>query len=187
MDIDETVLQTTSYQVEMIMHQFSYPTGWLDFINKANCKPIPGSLNFLKYADSIGIKIFYVSNRTEDQRGSVTENLKKFGYPQINNILLKSDKSGKEERRNNIKEKQNILIFIGDNLGDFSDVLNQGNHENRMNSVYKVSSYFGDKFIILPNSTYGDWEGSLNPEYWKVSSSKRDSIRKDILRSLEHN
>jgi 5'-nucleotidase (lipoprotein e(P4) family) len=186
LDIDETVLETSLYQTMMIVSNITWPHGWDDFIEKADCRPIAGSVEFLKFADSVGLKIFYVSNRTEAQRNSLVTNLKKYDIPQIDNssILLKTNISGKDERRNHILNKYEIILLVGDNLGDFSDFLNKGDYKNRINSVFEMRNNFGEKFIILPNPTYGDWEGALNSSYWKLSSAERDSIRKSVLKGL---
>jgi 5'-nucleotidase (lipoprotein e(P4) family) len=183
LDIDETVLETSLYQAEIILNGNTWPEGWDRFLEKEDCRPVAGSLEFLNFADSLGIKIFYVSNRTEAQKTSLINNLKKFKLPQAEkeNIFLKTNNSSKEERRNIISSENNILLLIGDNLGDFSDLLNKGNSSERINSVYEMRDYFGDKFIILPNPAYGDWEGALNPNYWKMNAAQRDSLRKDAL------
>jgi 5'-nucleotidase (lipoprotein e(P4) family) len=185
LDIDETVLETTLYQIKAILYNQVWPDGWDEFIDQANCPPVPGAVEFLSFIDSIGFNIFYVSNRSLEEKPATIVNLLKYNFPQVKDsaLLLRSDTSGKDKRRNQIENNYNIVLLIGDNLGDFADFFNKGNYTDRNDMVLGMASYFGDRFIVLPNSTYGNWEGALHPDYWKVSPAGRDSIRKEVLRN----
>ena len=44
---------------------------------------IPGSLEFLQYADSQGVKIFYISERSQKYRPSTMKALQNLNLPQL--------------------------------------------------------------------------------------------------------
>ena len=79
LDIDETVLDNSPFQAKQILENFNYPEHWDEWVNKEEAKPIPGSLEFLQYADSKGIVIFYISNRKAHLIEATINNLNKYG------------------------------------------------------------------------------------------------------------
>lgn len=54
-----------------------------------------------------------------------------------------------------------VVLFIGDNLADFSDLFDKKTMEDRNATTRRIANEFGDRFIILPNPVYGDWESAL--------------------------
>jgi predicted secreted acid phosphatase len=40
---------------------------------------------------------------------------------------------------------------------------------------------WGTKFIMLPNPTYGDWEGAIYSGNLGASAAEKDKMRKDHL------
>lgn len=169
-DIDETVLDNSPYQARTIVENFSYPEGWNEWCNEAKADPVPGALNFLRHADSLGFKIFYVSNRKKDDVFEGTlNNLVKEGFPQADgeSILLRlavskdnPDPSNKDARRDIIRQKgYNIVLLAGDNLGDFYKDSGYGHLRDR--KVMDRANDFGSMYIILPNAMYGNWPYSI--------------------------
>ncbi|EJS88102.1 hypothetical protein AAUPMB_11235, partial [Pasteurella multocida subsp. multocida str. Anand1_buffalo] len=65
-----------------------------------------------------------------------------------------------------------IVLFVGDNLNDFGDVTYKKSNAERRDFVAKNSKAFGKKFIVLPNTQYGDWEGGLDKNYFKRRLTK---------------
>lgn len=169
-DIDETVLDNSPYQARAIVEDFSYPDGWNEWCNRSEAKAIPGALRFLNFADSLGFKIFYVSNRKQEFVYDGTfENLEAEGFPQVNDksIMLRfprseqnPDPSDKELRRDSIRKMgYDIVLLAGDNLGDFYTDDKSG--LERKNIIEDKSKEFGNKFIVLPNAMYGNWPSSV--------------------------
>jgi len=162
-DIDDTLLSGAPYEAMLIKNKKAYPHKWLDFVNSGKGLALPGSLEFLKYADSKGIKIFYITNRKERARKGTLANLKKVGFPHpdTENLFMRTTDKSKEARRNHVKKTHHIVMLIGDSLGDFDKVFDAKQMADRNKSVDLNKSNFGTKFIILPNAMYGDWEGSI--------------------------
>src|SRR5215204_5223335 len=101
-DIDETVLDNSPAQAYGIKNQLSFNLkDWYAWGDLRKAKAIPGAVEFLNYAVSKGVKIFYISNRDEVQKAATVENLKKVGFNDISNdnVLLRDKESGKDARR----------------------------------------------------------------------------------------
>jgi 5'-nucleotidase (lipoprotein e(P4) family) len=90
--------------------------------------------------------------------------------------------SSKEERRQNIMANYDVLLLIGDNLADFSNLFDKKPQQERENNTLQSALMFGDRFIILPNPNYGDWE----PAFYKkngLSLQQKDSVIRIDLKS----
>src|SRR5438552_16879132 len=80
LDIDESILDNSGYQAWMTLKGTSFDAKtWNAYVNTVTSLPIPGALEFAKYADSKGVKVVYVSNRTADEAPATRKNLEKFG------------------------------------------------------------------------------------------------------------
>lgn len=177
LDIDETVLDNSPYEAKCILERIVYPQKWNEWITKASAKPVPGALDFIKYAHSNGVEVYFVTNRKEDEWESTITNLKEAGFAKVdsNHLLMRTETSSKENRRSKIKEFRHISLLFGDNLADFSDAFDgKLSVQERFNSVEKLKREFGTRFIILPNPMYGDWEGAV----YKGDYSLSDSIKR---------
>ena len=186
-DIDETVLDNSPYSGKQIELDEPYSKlRWMEWVKKKKAKAIPGSLDFFNYAKSKGIEIFYISNRSVNQKKETIENLKTVGFPFADetHVLLKDITSEKETRRLQVTKSYEIIQLIGDNLSDFSMVFDNRSTADRNKSVDSLKAAFGKRFIVLPNPMYGDWEtkGILEGKYnWTPFQS--DSIRHQKIKS----
>ena len=158
-DIDETMLDNSPYEARCIIDNFAYPEGWDEWMKEASARAVPGALDFLRYAQSRGVQVFYVSNRKEVYFNETLLNLQKLGFPfaQGDHLFLKRDESSKKERRRRIEEKTDVVMLIGDNLIDFSEVFESNNIDSRFAATDRFRDKFGTQFIVLPNAMYGDW------------------------------
>ncbi|MDQ7947376.1 MAG: 5'-nucleotidase, lipoprotein e(P4) family [Pedobacter sp.] len=162
-DADETILDNSAFQGHEIKKGVSYvPADWTKWTGMAAADTVPGALAFLKFAASKHVETFYVTNRDLADREGTIKNLKKFGFPNVDeaHLLLKTTSSDKEPRRKQILEKYNVLLLCGDNLSDFSNVFYREGKDTK-EQVDLMQHLFGTKFIILPNPMYGDWEKLL--------------------------
>lgn len=177
LDIDETVLDNSPFEAKLILNNESYPTYWAEWIKQAEARPIPGALDFLEYADKKGIALFYVSNRHDSLRQYTLLNLKKHGFPQASqkHLYLKTTTSGKEKRRQKIAADYNVIMLIGDNLNDFSEVFEGNSVKQRYSASDSLQEAFGKKFIVLPNAMYGEWDGAAID--YKYGATRKEKIR----------
>ncbi len=180
-DIDETVLDTSDYMVERLRNGKPFSKAdWNVYVQEANATPLPGALDFLKYASSKGVTIFYVSNREhfgpeqaplESELEPTRVNLAKFGFPNsadLSTFLFRDSARGWKEkgpRRMEVARTHRIVMMAGDNLYDFVDIAN-ADREKRDAAIESRISWLGTRWIVLPNPMYGSWEavvtGSLS-------------------------
>jgi 5'-nucleotidase (lipoprotein e(P4) family) len=185
-DIDETVLDNSPYSGKQVELDENYSSlRWAEWVSKKKAAVIPGALSFFKYAESKGVSIFYISNRSSKQTKETIENLKLKGFPFADeaHVILKGSKDEKETRRNYVRKTHEIVLFLGDNLSDFTTVFENRSTIQRNKSADSLKTFFGKKYIVFPNPIYGDWEtkGILEGKY-KWTNSQKDSIRhKKIL------
>ncbi len=162
LDIDETLLDNSPYQAKIYEINVSYDSLWNDWCNLEMARPIPGSAEFLHKADSMGFNIFYISNRkSKFVYDSTLKNLQFAEFPQADSshLLLRTEGNNKESRRNKVAEKYEIVLLVGDNIGDFYE--DTSDYAIRDSQVKLHKADFGRKLIVLPNSIYGNWIESL--------------------------
>ena len=182
-DIDETILDNSPFEGWQITtgKPFSDET-WKEWTDMSSALPLPGALKFAHLADSLGVEIFYVSNRTvNDALESTIANLKSAGFPYADkdHLLLKEDASSKIERRNRILETHEIILLIGDNLADLDGIFEARDSNLGFDSVDSLSQYFGEKFIVLPNPMYGTWEKPA--VIHNEGMTLRERLRKSVI------
>ena len=149
LDLDETVLDNSPYEARVIKNGSSFSKdSWTAWVQEAKADLIPGSKSFLNFADSLGVEIFYISNRSIENLGATIDNLNAHRLPNADSshILLKTDDSDKSERRALVGKQSRIILLIGDQLGDFNERVN-----------YELRDSMLQHFILLPNPMYGNF------------------------------
>lgn len=177
-DIDETILDNSPYEVHQTLQGKDYePATWYEWTDKAAADTVPGAASFLKYAASKGVEIFYISNREERERESTIKNLLRYQLPNADDThyLPKTTTSGKEPRRQAVAATHEIIMLMGDNLADFSSLFDKKNMAERSHNTDLSASDFGNRFIVLPNPVYGDWEASFF-NFHKYTQAQKDSV-----------
>jgi 5'-nucleotidase (lipoprotein e(P4) family) len=186
-DVDETILDNSRYQVMLIKQGVNYPEGWTDFCNRAVSTAIPGALDFLKYAHGRGVRVFYITNRKVAEKDGTARNLKNLGFPEVNDETLlvrtNTENDSKEPRRQSVAARYHIVLLMGDNLNDFSDVFEKSKTvAARLEATEKNRSQFGTHFIVLPNAMYGDWENAVYDYNFKLTSEEKQAKRRALLK-----
>ncbi|MGD2056539.1 MAG: HAD family acid phosphatase [Gammaproteobacteria bacterium] len=161
LDLDETVLDDTSYEVRIIRRLGQYSReSFAAWCREMNAPAIPGVREFLDYAVSRDVAVFYYSTRSESLRNCTTRNLQAIGLPFADaSRLLLNDGTGKSEYRNRIAQQYRILLLVGDNLEDFVDGSRTQPRERRA-LARRYAARWGRQWIVLPNPIYGHWESS---------------------------
>ncbi len=182
-DIDETMLDNSPAQALAIKNRAPFNLkDWYAWGEMRKAKAIPGAVDFAKYARSLGAKVFFVSNRDEVQKQATIDNLKSVGFPDVSdeNVLLKTAESSKEARRQIILAKYRIVMFIGDNLDDHSNVFEKKSVDDRFAEVDKAKDLFGKRYIMLPNAMYGTWENAIYG-YGRLTEDQKTEKRLNAL------
>ncbi len=156
MDLDETVLNNSEYQINLFMEGEEYKSNtWNRFVKKEISTLVPGAKDFIeKYKKNTNAKIIYISNRDASTLAATKNNMKTLGiYREEDVFLLKKDKDdSKVIRREEVFSgtgrmktygSQKIIAYFGDAAGDFP---NDEKYE------------FGINKFIFPNPMYGEWD-----------------------------
>ncbi len=163
-DLDETILNNSYAEAQLLKEGKAFnDASWKNWISKSAATAVPGAVEFLRYAKHLGITIFYISNRDTGDVMYTLANLKRLNLPDADtsHMLFQSTTSSKEDRRQKVMAQYHIVMLLGDNLNDFSDVFEKKAIADRFAETDRVQEEWGKKFIVLPNSDYGEWEGAL--------------------------
>ena len=179
-DIDETILDNSPYDAMRAVNNQEYSLDtWKVWTAKAAADTVPGAPSFFKYAASKGVTVFYITNRDEDERPGTVKNLQRYSMPNTDDahILLRQKTSSKEDRRKQVSGAYNIVLLCGDNLPDFDMLYDDKPAEiNRRAAAEKLKKEFGSKYIVIPNASYGDFEGALFNYNYKLTGAQKDSV-----------
>jgi 5'-nucleotidase (lipoprotein e(P4) family) len=188
-DVDETVLDNSRYQGMLLKNRQNHDAQrWLDWVNRAEATAIPGAVEFLRYAASRGVRVFYVTNRKQAEKEGTAANLKKLGFPDVSDqtLLVRTDanSSSKEPRRLAVSAKYRIVLLMGDNLNDFAEVFDKSRTvADRLAATDQNKEQFGTRFIVLPNAMYGDWESAIYDYNFKLTEEEKAARRKSYVKS----
>jgi 5'-nucleotidase (lipoprotein e(P4) family) len=188
LDADETVIDNGAYESWLIKTGQDYSgKTWAAWVADAAAKAVPGAVDFTKYADSKGVKVFYVTNRTADQEDATRKNMEALGFPMGGNVdtfLMSKEKedwtSKKGTRRAFVANDYRVLLLLGDNYGDFSD--DYGSSEaDRQKSFEANMAHIGHDWIFISNSEYGSFESAPFMSDYKKSPDERRQMKIDAL------
>jgi acid phosphatase len=188
LDIDETVLDNSLYQVWSMKsgNPFSITT-WNQFCNDKVSRAIPGAVEFTRYADSRGVKVFYITNRAAEVEKSTRENMETFGFPMGGNVdtfLMQNEQkewgSKKGTRRAFIAKDYRILLEFGDNFGDFDDRYSSS-EADRLKFFDENKDRWGHEWLVIANPTYGSFEAAPFGFDYKKSDADKRKARWDVL------
>ena len=153
-DLDETVLDNSLYQVERWKAGLSFTQdSWSEWVNREEAGLVPGAMEFLKAVRKKGVRVVFVSNRMNKNLEPTRRNLLALEVLAPNDLfLLRLDKDDvKEVRRREVKEGKarmkkvgplKVVGYVGDQMGDFPS---------------GQAKEFGKTSFLLPNPMYGKW------------------------------
>jgi 5'-nucleotidase (lipoprotein e(P4) family) len=184
-DVDETVLDNSFYQAQLVKEQKPFEAKtWTEWCNRAQAKALPGAVEFLRYANSRGVRVFYITNRRVAEKDGTARNLKALGFPDVSDdtLLVRTDGSSKEPRRLSVAAKYRIVLLMGDNLNDFAEVFEQSKTiDSRLSAAEQNQQQFGARFIVLPNPMYGAWEDAVYRD-GRLTEEQKAEKRRAVLK-----
>jgi acid phosphatase len=193
LDIDETVLDNSPYQARLIEQRKEFDEySWSDWCREKRAKALPGALAFAEDAAKRGVIVFYLSNRAQDLNEATLQNLRSEGFPIAENepvflglgtAVEGCEQNGTEKgcRRELIGRTHRVLMQLGDQIGDFVDVLSN-TPDGRREAMEPYSGWIGERWFVLPNPTYGSWEPSLFNNDWTWPAGLRRKAKVESLR-----
>lgn len=180
LDLDETAMDNSAYQTGLVTNgtEFS-PKTWDAWVKAERATAVPGAVEFAQYAESKGVKVFYVTNRSADQEEATRRNAQALGFPMGGNVdtfLMSKEKpdwgSAKSTRRAAIAKDYRIVLLFGDNFGDFSDAYN-GSEAERLKAYEATKERFGRDWLMLANPGYGSFESAPYGHNFKLSADEK--------------
>jgi 5'-nucleotidase (lipoprotein e(P4) family) len=168
MDVDETTLDNSAYQLERAAYGLPFePASWEAWILRARAPAIPGVIDFIAVVRRAGGLIAWITNRSEETRDATRANLRDLGLWNDNDRLCpqSGSESSKRARRAEVVagngpcgwsgEPKQILAFVGDQMRDFpvADEKIPGTG---------TDAAFGRTCFLLPNPMYGDWTTTVS-------------------------
>jgi acid phosphatase len=179
-DLDETVLDNSAFQGQLVRDRQPYTeAAWEDWVRTAQAGAVPGAPAFIHTVEERGVRVFYVSNRAAAQEGSTLANLRTLGVDATGDRVLSPGEHGwttdKSVRRAFVAEHHRVLMLVGDDLGDFVAIARLSPAE-REALVDRYADRWLERWVILPNASYGSWLRALTPGL----SSDRDVLEKKL-------
>jgi 5'-nucleotidase (lipoprotein e(P4) family) len=162
-DVDDTVLSSNSYWGYMINanKEFFDDAAWDRWVADNGPVATPGAVDFLSYAQSKGVEVFYVTSRDQGEKTFeyALANLRKNNLPFADDkhLTVYRDSSNKEPRQSEIAKDYDVVVMLGDNLNDFKRKYYVADVKQRNSLMTEDKEQFGRKFIIFPNPTDGHW------------------------------
>jgi acid phosphatase len=168
LDVDETVLDNSPYQGQQTFERAGRfdPALWSRWVKLAGAEAVPGALDFLNYARSRGVRVFFVTNRDgATEQEATVENLRRLGFDISVDEVMCPDEQGwtrdKTARRAHIAKDYRIVLLVGDDFGDFVSV-SGATLERRRALLAQHESFLRDRWVVIPNPTYGSWDNTLS-------------------------
>jgi 5'-nucleotidase (lipoprotein e(P4) family) len=167
LDCDETVLDNSAYNARNIRAKKPYTTdSWNAWCLEQQADAIAGSLDFIKRAEALGVKVFYITNRRDVVKEATIKNLKDLGFPaNESTVLTKNEEQGrgddKVSRRATVAKDHRIVLLIGDSMSDLCTGMDVYNTKRRNEVALRKSAMLGARWIMMPNPVYGGWQRAL--------------------------
>jgi 5'-nucleotidase (lipoprotein e(P4) family) len=180
LDIDQTVLDNAPFQARLAKKDSDFDVSmWEAWVFESRALTVPGAIEFVEYAQSKGVTVFYVTNRWRGLEEATRINLRELGFlldNQPDTILCRGEENDwgwdKGSRRGLIAGQYRILLLIGDDLNDFVSGA-RSTPEQRVELARQYREYWGEKWIVLPNPVSGSWEEALYNHNYDLSDAQR--------------
>ena len=163
-DIDETILDNSPYQIHIGHQKATYDQdSWKDWTDKSAAKAMPGAIEFLKFAEQQKCEVFYITNRDVRELASTLRNLDSLGFPDADadHLLLLDGASDKTERRAKVSASHRVVLLIGDQLRDYDERFKDRSTNYGKDLVESMNDSLRRYFILLPNPMYGTFRDAV--------------------------
>ncbi|MCR5833792.1 MAG: 5'-nucleotidase, lipoprotein e(P4) family [Selenomonadaceae bacterium] len=188
LDCDETVTDNTAAMALSTAEgngAFT-PLWWRNSVHAEISEAMPGALDFLRAVEKRGVAIFYVTNRYSAMNYEQTmNNLKALNFPSVDakHVLMMDDLkvSDKQPRFDKIAKKYDVVVYMGDNVGDFPLKTKGKSLDERSDIIDSAKKDFGTRYIIFPNPAYGSWVSALSKDYLTMTPNQRAQFFKEFL------
>jgi 5'-nucleotidase (lipoprotein e(P4) family) len=159
LDVDETVLDNSPYQLERAAFRLPYDTAsWNAWVRRERAEPLPGVRAFLDGVRRLGGRVVFITNRDDGTADETRRNLAAHGLWTDHDRLCPqtADRAySKRARREELRtgtgacayagQAVRVLAYLGDNIADIPE-------------ADEEPGELGVHWFVLPNPAYGSWE-----------------------------
>jgi acid phosphatase len=200
MDIDETVLDNSGPQADMLLKGScfgEFPKAWDDWVAKRSAPAVPGAAEFIRAAreardsENRAVRIFFITNRecapraghdaACPQQDDTQANLEALGLGSAtlaDDLMLKGERpdwgSEKLVRRQAVARTHRIVLNVGDDLADFLPAVRRATVTERDHARCAHRDAWGRRWFLVPNPMYGSWLVALGPDMDAALASVTD-------------
>lgn len=179
LDVDETVVSNVDFQLtfERPFENHKLDTWSSNYQSMA----IPGVVSFVEKARSMGVEVFFVTNRpcqpkqdTDNpcpQKQTTIDDIRELGIAvDADHVMLSGERPGwdkeKQSRREYVADTHRVIMLFGDDLGDFIPCVRENpagscteaaTRASRLEALQKSREFWGNGWYILPNPMHGSW------------------------------
>jgi acid phosphatase len=187
MDIDETVLDNSAPQAEMMLKGTcpgEFEALWDAWLAERTAPAVPGAATFIRAAreskDAEGrpVRVFLITNReckaragsraACPQQDDTVANLRALGLdsPTLEEDLMMKGElpewvGEKLTRRQYVARDYRIVLNVGDDLADFIPDVRSKPPVEREKARCIHRDWWGARWFVIPNPIYGSWQRAL--------------------------
>ncbi len=168
-EVDETILSNAEFRYYLMAQNKAFNLeDWQEWVKESAAKPVPGALQYTNYAAEKGVTVFYVTNRHVSLFDATYRNLEEAGFPlnwgEMQLLMREAEEDwdwDKSSRRAFIAGHYRVVQIIGDSLGDFIATSPDMTPAQRRDKSASYIDFWGEKWFMLANPIYGDWESAI--------------------------
>jgi predicted secreted acid phosphatase len=168
LDADETAVQNQGLEYALAARGVSSDrpvmNAWQNAPQTA-APAMPGAVEALRNIRALGVTVIFNTNRDSPTAAATSATLNAAGVgpaEHLKTMFLRGDvdgKSGKDGRRLHVALRYCVIAMAGDQMGDFSDLLNAQElaprSRRQLASTGRIGALWGNGWFLLSNPVYG--------------------------------
>lgn len=188
-DLDETVLDNSAFQGRALKEDREFDDMlWDCWVGQQDARLVPGAELLFQAMSAAGVRARFITNRRCLVRGAdqadtcpqlrdTQDNLNRLLAAAGSDYQATADEfllqgqgpwsdSEKKQRRAHVAAQADIVLLVGDDLGDFIDDAKSSTLAVRQQKFEEHDAFqqWGRAWFMLPNAMYGSWERTLRKE-----------------------
>ena len=191
-DVDETVLDNSPYQVRLIRDDARFEDAtWNAWVDEGRATAVSGAPAFAQAAAKRGITMIYLTNREHANSAVTRRNLEAVGFPPVAEAQFLGlgfetpgcvpKGSDKGCRRQWVSQRYRVLMQFGDQLGDFFSITDNA-APARAAQLQGFDAWVGERWFTVANPSYGSWEYGLYGNDRSLSPEAQRAAKRAALR-----
>ena len=169
LDADETAVQNQGLEYALaargVASDRALLNRWQELPRTTGSPAMPGAAEALRNLRALGVTVIFNSNRDTPNAAATAASLNAAGVgpaEPLKTLFLRGDidgKSGKDGRRWHVAKNYCVVAMAGDQMGDFTDLLNAPGlaplERRRLATSGAVGALWGNGWFLLSNPVYG--------------------------------